>query len=180
VNLGEVGRQVGAHRAALGACLSALELTSVPRVRLPALGTAALAAARLGETSLLPFLARDVERSATRSGQPYENARAFVELAEAYLTTSPADAVAFATRAAIVADAGGFHEITLRADDVRADAARQAQRALGHPAASQVPRAAPDGARDPVPVGVRSAQAQAALRSLAALPGALRYAAAAT
>jgi hypothetical protein len=42
--LGDVGRQAGEYRASLGAALAALELTDTPRIRLPALGTAAVAA----------------------------------------------------------------------------------------------------------------------------------------
>jgi hypothetical protein len=87
LNLGEVGRQAGEYRASLGACLTALELTDAPRLRLPALGGAAVAAARLGEAGLLRFVAREVERAVRRSGQPFENARALAAVAEAYATS---------------------------------------------------------------------------------------------
>ena len=155
LNLGEVGRQAGEHRAALGAALSALELTDLPRLRLPALGTAARAAAALGEHRLLSFLMADVERTVTRSGQEFENARAFVELAEAFDGLHNDLSVQYAARARALAGAGAFHEITARADAVLGDGATQPAHATGRP--------------------VRSARARAVLRTLETLPATARY-----
>jgi hypothetical protein len=124
LNLGEVGRQAGEYRASLGACLTALELTDAPRLRLPALGGAAVAAARLGEAGLLRFVAREVERAVRRSGQPFENARALAAVAEAYATSDPAGAERFASQSEAIALRGGFHEVTTRIDRVRASVAR--------------------------------------------------------
>jgi hypothetical protein len=94
VNLGEVGRQAGEHRAAIGACLRALDLTSTPRIRLPALGTAARAAAQVGEHRLLAALEHDLERTVSRSGQPFEDARALLEFSEAaWVADSPSSAI---------------------------------------------------------------------------------------
>ncbi len=125
VNLGAVGRQAGEHRAALGACLSALELTNVSRIRLPALGTAALSAAHLGERRLFEFLAKDLERSVTASGQPFENARALVEFAEAAaLLGDKRQASAFGERAASLAQLGPFHEVAANAERMQDELAR--------------------------------------------------------
>jgi len=124
VTLGDVSRQSGEYRAALGACLSALELTDTARVRLPALGTAALSAACLGERRLFAFIASDAERTITRSGQPFENARALVEIAEAAMMLGLAEAESLAGRAELLAVAGCFHEVTARVEMVRAGVAR--------------------------------------------------------
>lgn len=160
LNLGEVGRQAHEYRAALGACLSALELTDIPRLRLPALGTAARAAAALGEHRLLEFLARDVERTIARSGQQFENARALVELAEAFDGIRDDLALCYASRAHALADAGTFHEITARADDV---------------IAGSVPASEDRTRVDVVSRAMRSPRARAVLRSLEALPAPRRY-----
>lgn len=120
VNLGELGRYAGEFRATLGACLSAIELTDTPRLRLAALSTAASAAAELGETRLLAFVARELERTIVRSGQSYENARALVALAEAYARVGlPAVAQELADRAATLAAEGQFHEVVVALDALR-------------------------------------------------------------
>lgn len=173
-NLGEVGRQAGEHRAALGACLSALELTDLSRIRLPALGTAVLAAARLGEHKLLAFLARDVERTVARSGQPYENARALINVAEAYVGSGAPVAARYASSAANLAESGNFHEISARAEHVLARME----------AAARTPAAPNDAAERVAPgtsawsdTAIRTPRARAVLRSLESLPAAHRYAA---
>lgn len=183
-NLGEVGRQAGEHRAALGACLNALELTDLSRVRLPALGTAVLAAAQLGEHKLLSFLARDVERAVARSGQPYENARALINLAEAYVLSDEPTAVTYAATAAGLAKAGRFHEIAARAEQVltRMDAATHPSLNSGTPSdragtAASFDRDSSDKSRWSESTA-RTPRARAVLRSLAALTPARRYAAA--
>ncbi len=165
LNLGEVGRQAHEYQAALGACLSALELTDVPRLRLPALGTAARAAAALGEHRLLEFLARDVERIVARSGQQFENARALVELAEAFDGIRNEFALRYASRAQALSDAGTFHEITARADRVISGSIADGDDRTRADAASRA---------------ARSPRAQAVLRSLEALPAPFRYEALAT
>jgi tetratricopeptide (TPR) repeat protein len=119
VNLGDVSRHAGEYRATLGACLTALELTDTPRIRLPALGTAALAAAQLGEANLLTFFAREVLRTVNRSGQPFEAARALVAVAQAYMHTDAATAAQFAQRAESLAIVGQFHEVTALVESVR-------------------------------------------------------------
>lgn len=166
VNLAGVGCLVGAHRAALGACLSALELTDTPRVRLTALGTAVRSAAALGETRLVAHLAQDVERTIGRSGQPFENARVLIELAEVLVDAGDPRAGEYAARAGELARAGAFHEISLRAE-------RAAERMRVH-------QSAPDAVTTPPasvpPMRPRTARARSVLRSMEALPAAGRYA----
>ncbi len=160
LNLGEVGRQAGEYRAALGACLSAIELTDLPRLRLPALGTAARAAAALGEHRLLEFMARDVERNVARSGQQFENARTLVELAEAFDGYRNETALRYASRAQSLALVGTFYEVATRAGriiDGRVDPGTDSS--LAHTS----------------DVTTRSPRAQAVLRTLEAMPAARRY-----
>ena len=154
LNLGEVGRQAREYRAALAACLSAIELTDLPRLRLPALGTAARAASALGEHQLLDRLAREVDDLVIRSGQPWENARALVEIAEAFDGVRDDLALRYAARAQSLGTAGAFHEVTARAEQViSARGAADREDA---------------GAQPPVRAS-RSPRARAALRSLEAL-----------
>lgn len=182
-NLGEVGRQAGEHRAALGACLSALELTHLSRVRLPALGTAVLAAAQLGEHKLLTFLARDVNRAVARSGQPYENARALMNLAEAYSLVGEPMSATYASAAGSLAETGRFHEIAARAEQVlsRTDAEAHPAPKTSKPSDRVTITDSTD--RDPAGTSVwsetapRTPRARAVLRSLEALTPARRYAA---
>jgi hypothetical protein len=154
LNLGEIGRQSGEHRAALGACVAAIELTDAPRVRLPALGCAAICAAYLGEMNLLAFIVGDVDRTIPRSGQPFENARVLVSLAEAYVHLDAALALQFAASADVLSLEGGFHQVAARVADVRA--------ALQRPGS---------GTSMTVPRGRRwSAGSRAVLESLERLP----------
>lgn len=154
VNLGEVSRIAGEHRAALRASLAAAGLSNLARMRLPALGTAALAAATLGETRLLQSIAREVDQMVVRSGQPFENAHALAEVAEAFGSIGDARAVGYAERAAELARVGDFYEITLRMD--RLNAVELADGGAGE---------------QPAPsLGDRSEQARAVLNALEALP----------
>ena len=188
VNLANAGLLAGDDRAVLGACLHALEITDVARIRLPALGTAAAAAARLGERALLVHLARDAERMVARSGQPFENAGTLLELANAWATLGEPTAVEYAARAQAIAQFGMFHEIALRAEQIRelatADGRVADGRAVeGHIGAARVHHGVvPDGvgAIGPTRAGrasaMRTPRARAALRSMEALSAARRYA----
>jgi hypothetical protein len=134
--LGDVGRQAGEYRASLGAALAALELTDTPRIRLPALGTAAAAAAHLREVGVFRFVLRDAARTIDRSGQPFENARTLVELAEAAVVLGASDADQLASRALALASVGDFHEVTARAEAVHTALRRGSQdRAPSRPTA---------------------------------------------
>lgn len=154
INLADAVRQAGEPRAALGACLRALEMTDLARLRLPALGTGALAAAAVGERRLVAHLARDVDRVLVRSGQPFESARALLEVAEALLALDEPEAVEYAARAGALAEAGAFHEIALRAQQVADTVAR----------AADAPRG--DAGTAPAAGALRSRRAQSVVRRM--------------
>ncbi len=156
--LGEVGRQAREYRAALGACMSVIELTDLPRLRLPALGTAARAAAALGEHRLLAHLEEEVKRGVRRSGQQFENARALLNLAEAFDGVRNDLALQYASRAKALGVSGNFHELVARAERVISGTSPGSDEAPAGP--------------DPI---LRSARAQAVVRSLEALPAWRRY-----
>jgi tetratricopeptide (TPR) repeat protein len=119
INLGEVSLHAREYRAALGACLSALELSDLPRLRLPATGTAAIAAAHLGERRVVEFLIRESKRLLTRSGQPFENARMLAELAEACAVLGYPEAIEYARCADEIAQRGNFNEVAVRVEMLR-------------------------------------------------------------
>jgi tetratricopeptide (TPR) repeat protein len=178
INLGEISLHAKQYRAALGACLSALELSDLPRLRLPAMGTGALAAAYLGEHRILDFFVTEAERLVGRSGQPFENARMLAELAEACFALGRADAAKHAERAATLADDGNFNEVAVRVERLRVDAA-VAPRFAGvpHTHRSVMVRHSPIGARPPgsdagpyaTALRPRSPRARAVLRTLETL-----------
>jgi tetratricopeptide (TPR) repeat protein len=115
VSLADVTRLAGQHRAALGACLTALDLTSDIRICLPALGIAAISSAHLGNSGVLVDLIERAESIMAHSGQPFENAFTLLELAEASATAGLDRGVELARRAMAIAEASAFHEIALRA-----------------------------------------------------------------
>ncbi|AHG93857.1 hypothetical protein J421_6322 (plasmid) [Gemmatirosa kalamazoonensis] len=164
VNLAEAGHLAGEHRAALSACLGALELSDLARIRLPAIGAAARAAAALGERRLVEHLARDLERTIGRSGQPFENAQALAAFAEALLAIGDPRAAEYAARSSDLAAAGAFHEVRLRAERVTDAVSLGAQRPTR------------DAARARRVAAPQSPRVQAVLRTLEALPAARRYA----
>jgi tetratricopeptide (TPR) repeat protein len=111
LNLGTLSLRAGEHRAALGACLRALELTDQTRLRLPAAGTAAIAAGHLADHKTLEYLRRDIERLVIQWVDPFENARALAELAQACTLASRPEARDYAARAGVLASRFRLHEI---------------------------------------------------------------------
>lgn len=113
-NLAELCVRAGYDTAALGGFAAALARTSAPRIRLPALAGMAEAAARLGDASRMETAARTVEAEASQVF-PYETARAWFSVARARRILG--DSVAAdeaAERAALIARAHGFFEVTHR------------------------------------------------------------------
>ena len=109
---------------------------------------------------LLDFLARDVERTVARSGQQFENARALVQLAEAFDGVRDSTALRYAAEARELAVSGLFHEVVARADAVLGGEHVAPRR---HPQAGHA-------------VAVtRTPRASAVLRTLEVLPAARRY-----
>jgi hypothetical protein len=110
-NLARLAWGAGCELAALGGYLHAAWLTSAPRIRLPALSGAALAAAGLGRKAQVYQLASLVTQESSDSF-PYETASAWETLWRAYvLLGSRRQADDCRCRALELARAGGFFEI---------------------------------------------------------------------
>lgn len=115
VNLAEVCRAAHQLRAALRGYLVALDLSTLPRICLSALGGGVLVAAELGQDRLLHMMASAAERLTRSSGQPYENAITLVEIAEAFAVRKDAVAVAkYSALAAAAVSGHPYHEVTYR------------------------------------------------------------------
>ena len=116
-NLAELCVRAGYDTAALGGFRAALARTSAPRIRLPALAGIAEAAARLRDAARVETAARTIEAEASHVF-PYETARAWLSVARARRTlgeTMAADEAA--ERAAAIARAHGFFEVTHRIEE---------------------------------------------------------------
>lgn len=131
-NLAGVSRSAGYHAAALRGYLAAISLSTSSRLRLPALGGAAVAAARLGDIASLDAITSELERELARQDLPYERAQALTLLTEAWAACSPAaKGEPYASRVLALATVHGFHEL---AYEVRmaVQAARDACARLEH------------------------------------------------
>jgi tetratricopeptide (TPR) repeat protein len=124
VNLGEVCLLVSRPAAALRAYRTALRLTSLPSIRLGALGGAVIAAARLGDRGALDELSHETEQTFSHVAEGYEHAVTMVELAEAFaiLGDAPRRDV-YRTRALQLAEERGFYEVVHRAETITRGAA---------------------------------------------------------
>ncbi len=119
INLAELARAAGEARVALRAFGTALEHTDLSRLRLPAIGGAAKSAAALGDRSAVMSLGARAEREAAASGIPYENAKLWLELAEAFLELDDVRRAAdYARRAGEIAESHAFHELDIRAAEL--------------------------------------------------------------
>ena len=126
-NLAQVCLLSGYPAAALRSFLSALSRTSVLRVRLSALGGAALAAGQTGDRLRLDRLAGETRETVERSSLPFENAQALQHLASAYHACG--DDVAaerFRQDTLAIARAKGFHELEITSE--RMEIARAASK----------------------------------------------------
>lgn len=83
-NLAQLSLMAGYPKAALSGFAAALNRTHALRVRLPQLGGAALSAGRCGDSSSLEKMASEIDRATELSALPYENAQAFLCLAQAF------------------------------------------------------------------------------------------------
>jgi hypothetical protein len=177
VSLAEIARLAGYSAAALAAYLRALQLTGLDRVRLPALGGAALAAAGAGRRDTLDTLARDAELVISRSHQPFEEAYTLLELAEAYAHIENVERVAhYLSRAKPLAEAGSFFELVVRADDL-GERIRGPRHAEEREAPASARRGAgigrPEG-REPTARRRLGAQSRSIIGALEALPAIAR------
>jgi tetratricopeptide (TPR) repeat protein len=118
LNVAETCRLAGDAAASLRAALLVVERATVSRLRMPALGTAAHAAGRLGRVPLVRALRARVAREIAGAG-PYEHAHTLVEFAEAWAHLDRrVEATRDARDALAMAETLGFHEVTIRGDGV--------------------------------------------------------------
>jgi hypothetical protein len=111
--LAALSSDAGYDSAALRAYLAAARRSTVARVRLPALGGAAVSAARLGDARQLEVLTRAVEHELERESLPYERAQALALLAQAWAThAAETEGEPYRSRALALAEAHGFHELS--------------------------------------------------------------------
>ena len=114
INVSHVSMVAGYPEAALRGFLASLVRTSGARYRIPSLGGAAVASARMGNRELLETIARVSEDSLMTAGLPFESASALRSLSEAYETIGDgARAEEYRLRARSLARKNGYFEIVL-------------------------------------------------------------------
>jgi tetratricopeptide (TPR) repeat protein len=120
-NLARLAWGAGCELAALGGFLRAAQLTNAPRIRLPSLSGAALAAAGLGREAQVHQLANLVALESSDSF-PYETASAWETMWRAYvLLGASLKAEDCRQRALQLARSGGFFEIVYALERDAAD-----------------------------------------------------------
>lgn len=116
-NLASLALRSGRFNAARRGFMSALGLTQLDRIQLPALGGLALVSAGTKNAPELRQVAARIERAAATSSLPYETARARFELAQAWQETGNLEkAGECLTAARDLAAAHGFHEVSFRSE----------------------------------------------------------------
>ncbi|MCC6928494.1 MAG: hypothetical protein IT359_05820 [Gemmatimonadaceae bacterium] len=133
-NLAQLCLEYGYPRAALRGFFSALARTDRLRVRLSALGGAALAAGRLEDLPLLTRLQSELLQTIEESSLPYENAQGLYHLSAAYLALGDeVTAERFRQEVARIAVARGYYELSHQVEraELARDARLEAQRELG-------------------------------------------------
>lgn len=127
-NLAQSCLDCGYPRAALRAFLSALSRTDLLRIRLSALGGAALAAGKLEDRTLLNRLSWEIVQTAQRSSLPYENAQALYHLSAAFIAVADdISAERYRQEVQKIAQARGYFELVHATE--RDELTRTAQRA---------------------------------------------------
>jgi tetratricopeptide (TPR) repeat protein len=114
INLSHVSMVAGYADAALRGFVASLRRSPASRFRLPSLGGAAVAAARVGNRDLVTAIARTSEDSLITGALPFESASALRSLSEAFETIGDAArAEDYRLRARALARKNGFFEIVL-------------------------------------------------------------------
>lgn len=114
INVSHVSMVAGYPEAALRGFLASLVRTTGARYRIPSLGGAAVASARIGNRELLASIARVAEDSLMTAGLPFESASALRSLSEAFGTVGDGPrAEDYRLRARSLARKNGFFEIVL-------------------------------------------------------------------
>jgi len=132
-NLSQLCLEYGYPRAALRGFVAALARTDLLRVRLAALGGAALASGRLEEHVLLGRINREITESVERSSLPYENAQSLYHLSAAHLALGDeVSAERYRQQVLGIATARGYFELQhqVERDELARAAKSAAQREL--------------------------------------------------
>ncbi|MCC6774197.1 MAG: hypothetical protein IT360_23635 [Gemmatimonadaceae bacterium] len=129
-NLAQLCLEYGYSRASLSGFMAALARTNRVRIRLAALGGAALAAGRLEERSTLTRVSREITETIEGSALPYENAQALFHLSAGYLAVGDeVTSERFRKEVQTIAKARGYFELQERVErEELARAARMAAR----------------------------------------------------
>lgn len=129
-NLAQLCLEYGYPQASLRGFMSALSRTDVLRVRLSALGGAALAAGRLGAARVLERVTVEINQTVERSALPYENSQALYHLSAGHMAAG--DEVSgerYRQEVVKVAASRGYFELLHQAErDELARAAKAAAR----------------------------------------------------
>ncbi len=133
-NLSQLCLEYGYSRAALSGFMATLARTQTLRIRLSALGGAALAAGRLEERATLGRVTLEVNGIVENSSLPYENAQALLHLSMAHLAVGDeVSSERYRQEVQKIAKSRGYFELQERVE--RAELARAArlaaQRDLG-------------------------------------------------
>lgn len=125
-NLSQLCLEYGYSRAALSGFMATLARTKTLRIRLSALGGAALAAGRLEERGTLGRVTTEVNAIVENSSLPYENAQALLHLSMAHLAVGDeVTSERYRQEVQKIAKARGYFELQERVE--RAELARAAQ-----------------------------------------------------
>lgn len=125
INLAQVSLLSGQPNAARNGFLVSMARSNALRFRLPCLGGAALASAKLGDRRRLESFATLAEESLSSSGLPFESASLLRSLFDAYAVAGDAErAEGYRLRARALARKNGFFEIVL-ATEQRAETSEE-------------------------------------------------------
>lgn len=110
-NLGGLLRECGHYSASLACYSLAIQWTDADRIRLPALGGAALAAALSGKVKHVQNLARRIELEVAKGAQPFNAAQALLDLAYAYAALRNPKANLLAAQAETISRSHNYFEL---------------------------------------------------------------------
>ena len=130
-NLAQLCLDAGYPAASLRSFLGALARTSTLRIRLGALGGAALAAGQTGDRARLARLTLEILDSVERSVLPFENAQALKNLAAAHMALGDeVSAERYRQETLKIARTKGFYEVEMTCE--RMEIARAAKKPSAH------------------------------------------------
>jgi tetratricopeptide (TPR) repeat protein len=120
VYLGNVAQRLGRHSEALRAYWACLAVYPPLRIQMPALRAAVRSLAAVADWGGVRTVALRLRALVGTSAQPYEDAMALVELAEAWHQAGEREEAEECLAGAVdLGERHGFHEVTVRADALR-------------------------------------------------------------